>query len=246
MPRRPITPIAPCLLALLLGVSLGCGDGEGATGGSGGGTGGSGGTLDPSDFPLLFPVGSQVFVQVEGAYFFESASPEEGGEPLGSCSISPGLGLVPDTVLADFEAALPPQSGDFFSIQVRGTDFVSWGLSDVRLGEEWSNQPGGEVKGDCAAGENTVSCTVLWTGRAQENFVPREEPPEATVELTCIFAAVPPCNLSCGDGNPCTANPCINSECRRISVREGARCDQIPGVDEFCSADARCVVPRPL
>lgn len=241
--------MAPCLLALLLGVSLGCGDGEGATGGSGGesgGTGGSGGTLDLRDFPRLIHVGSQVFVQVEGAaYFFESVRPEEGGEPLGSCSISPGLGLVPDTVFADFEAALPLQSDDFFSIQVRGTDFVSWGLSDVRLGEEWSNQPGGEVKAGCEVDKDVVSCAVVWAGRAQENFVPREEPPEATVELICVFAAVPPCDLSCGDYNPCTVNPCINPECRRISVREGARCDQIPGVDEYCSADARCVVPRP-
>jgi len=250
---------ASLVLALALGV-MGCSETSGTGGGGGdGGAGGEGGanSFDWSQFPLLIPIDSQVVVSVGDTYSF-SSQPEDGGEALGSCSISLGGDLrvsedwvisVDDVVLANFQRTLPRGSDDFFSIQIQG-DFVSWGLfaegpvegrPDV-LGKEWSNRGDGVLEGDCEAGDGAVVfCSVSWTGEAVENFT-LEEVRRATVEMTCLFAQVAPCTLSCVDGNPCTLGVCMDSRCVYRSIGEGRMCDVQPGVDEFCTAGGQCAV----
>lgn len=226
------------ILALLLAMPFGCSGSEGE---------GETNSFDWSRFPLLVPLSSQVVVSVGQTYSFSSNNPEDGGEALGSCTISlngdllvsPALRIsTEDVVLANFQAALPRQSDDFFSIQIQG-DFVSWGLSDKSLTEEWSNRPGGRLQGVCTAAEGGyVSCDVFWEGQATENRT--SEPRAAKVEMKCLFIAGPPCSLSCIDQNPCTLGGCIESECVQIPVGEGSTC-RLGEMVGRCTAEAECV-----
>lgn len=226
------------ILAVLLAVPFGCSGAEGD---------GEANSFDWTRFPLLVPLSSQVVVRVGRTYSFSSNNPEDGGEALGSCTISlngdllvsPALRIsTEDVVLANFQAALPRQSDDFFSIQIQG-DFVSWGLSDKSLTEEWSNQPDGQLQGECKAADGArVLCRVFWEGEATENFTAEARP--AKVDMTCVFGVVPPCTLSCIDQNPCTLGACRESECVQIPLNEGSTCRLAETVGR-CTADAECV-----
>ena len=234
------------LFAVAAAVFLGC-------------NGGAEGSTDVANIPVLVPLGAQVTVQVGGTWFFTSDNPE-GGEPLGLCDIQflefvlsgegPLLVAGAELVLANFQRALPRGSDDFFSIQIQD-EFVSWGLFDKGTEQEWSNRPDGQLSGSCSQSEGGVlRCTVLWRGEATDDCTSSEdctmaEVREATVEMLCAFGPVLPCTLSCGDGNSCTVNFCLEGECQSIDADEGSWCEFGPGIEGECTAAAECLEMQP-
>lgn len=223
------------LLATLLSPLFGCqsqGNGEDS--------------LDLSDLPFLAPVAAEAVVQVGGTYYFPSAFDPNFDELLNTCTVSLNAALepVPETVLANFQRALPRGNDDFFSIQIQG-DFVSWGLLDKESGEEWVSRPGGTLAGKCKIipleGTDLAQCDLSWAGEASRVREPQIR--QAVVEMSCFFGAVPVCQLACGDGNSCTIDTCIpESGCVSVNRPEVSICDFAPGVDGRCTADGDCVI----
>ena len=224
--------------------------------------------------------GAEATVKIRETYGFGVAFNDQ--QLLTRCDIHDdatgmeGIDSSLTSAFTNFSLAVPRESADYFSFtsvpDPGAADTVIWGLYDKSTGQEWSGDPGGQVKISCkkklfALGlglgledEEAMVCKIEWLGNATGNFGYQNFAVPSSVHIDCIF--VPPdaggltsCDAvgGCDDMNPCTFDLCYLGFCRHGS-EEFRDCEVCPpsdvpgclpsGIPGVCSSQDECI-PSP-